>query len=120
MGKAFEVPSELKRGFFPRGHVHERQAKPDRVEATHGGQVDQAVDTPLPILWASGGSMTPVQRAHWKSGDSSKSEAMRIDSKTKKPEWKKLGVPALSYPRVHQLCLNLRLCSPEPRCSNFC
>ena len=112
MGRAFEVPSELKGGSFVgitfAGGVARRTEMKPRTSGKY-----EAVNTPLPLLWASGSSMAAVHRAHWKSGDSPKSEAMRIDRKTKKQEWKKYEVPVLSYPRVQQLCANLRLCSPK-------
>ena len=83
MGKAFEVSSQLKGGSFlavtfPNGTTHRSEAKP-RTSGKY-----EAVSTPLPILWASGGSLRGTHQAYWRSGDSTKSEAIRIDAKTKK------------------------------------
>jgi hypothetical protein len=112
MGRAFELPSELKGGTFTAvTYTSGAAAKTDAKPRTAGKY--EAVGTPVPMLWASGSSMSAVQRAHWRSGDSSKSEAMRIDAKTKKQEWKKHEVPALMYPRVQQLCSGANRCSPR-------
>ena len=112
MAKAFEVPSELKGGSFVSttfsGDVAKATTTTPRTSGKH-----EAIGTPLSMLWASGGSMSPTLQARWKSGDSSKSETMRIDAKTKKREWKKQEVPQLFYPRVHQLCAGSKDCSPR-------
>ena len=112
MSKAFEVPSELKGGSFVSVTFTGNTAKAVENKPRTAGKYE-AVSTPLPILWASGGSMNPTLQAQWKNGDESKSQAIRLDAKTTKREWKKHQVPALAYPRIAQLCLNARLCSPR-------
>lgn len=112
MSKAFAVKSELKDGSFRAMTFSHGKGTQVEVKPQTAGKYE-AVSTPLPILWASGGSMSPTVRAQWKSGDEKRAQAMKLDARTKKQEWKKHEVPALSYPRVHQLCLNERVCSPK-------
>jgi hypothetical protein len=38
---------------------------------------------------------------------------MRIDGRTDHAEWKHYDLPLLAYPRVHQICLDSRLCSEK-------
>jgi len=112
MSGAFEVPSELKDGSFVSVTFAGNTAKAVENKPRTAGKYE-AVGTPLPILWASGGSMNPALQAQWKNGDESKSQAIRLDAKTTKRDWKKQQVPALAYPRVAQVCINARLCSPH-------
>ena len=88
MAKAFEVPSELKGGSYVAttyvGGALKRATVAPKTAGKH-----EAVGTPLPLLWATGPSMTPTVSASWRNGDSDKTLAMKLDAKTKKQEWKK-------------------------------
>jgi hypothetical protein len=110
MAKAFEVPSEFKGGSFVSTTYADGAAKTLKAAPKTSGK-QEAVGTPLPMLWASGGALSPTVTAAWKSGDAAKSEAMKLDAKTRKPEWKKQPVPSLAYPRVQQLCFEASRCS---------
>ena len=111
MAHAFEVPSELKGGTFVSVTYANGVAKPTTIKPKTAGKYE-AVGTPLPMLWASGPSLSSSVQAQWRSGDTSKSEAIRIDGKTKKQEWKKYELAAMTYPRMQRFCDDARRCSP--------
>ncbi len=111
MARAFEVPSELKGGTFVSVTYANGAAKPTTMKPKTAGKYE-AVGTPLPMLWASGPSLSASVQAHWRSGDTSKSEAIRIDGKTKKQEWKKYELSPMTYPRMQRFCEDGRGCSP--------
>lgn len=111
MGKAFEVPSEFKGGTFTATtYINGAVRNTKLVPKTSGKR--EAIGTPLPLLWASGPSLNSTVPATWRNGDTNKSLTMKIDSKTRKQEWKKHAVPTLFYPRVHRLCGQSQ-CSPN-------
>jgi hypothetical protein len=111
MAKAFEVPSEFKGGAFVAvtypGGLEKRTDMQPKTAGKH-----EAIGTPLPILWASGPALSSTVPAVWRNGDSSKSFAMKVETKTKKLEWKNQVVPALYYPRLMQLCGDRNQCTP--------
>jgi len=103
MGKAFEVPSEFKGGTFTATtYVNGRARTTKLVPKTSGKR--EAIGTPVPLLWASGPSLNSTLLAIWRNGDTDKTEAIKIDAKTKKQEWKKHAVPSLFYPRMQKFC----------------
>lgn len=112
MAKAFEVPSEFKGGSYfavtYKGSAPQRAELKPKTAGKH-----EAVGTPLPVLWASGPSLSSVVTAAWTNGDSSKTEAIKVDASTKKQEWKKHQISTLSYPRLHELCVAPNRCSPR-------
>jgi hypothetical protein len=112
MASAYEVPSDFKGGEFVAMTYANGTARATKMAPKTAGK-REAVGTPLPLLWASGPSLSPSIAAAWRNGDSNKSEAIKLDAKTKKQEWKKYEVPSLMYPRMHQLCAAPDSCSPK-------
>jgi hypothetical protein len=110
MAHAFEVPSDFKGGSFLAVTYANGIAKSANITPKTAGK-HEAIGTPVAMLWASGGSLTPTLDAVWRNGDSSKSEAIKLDAKTTKQEWKKYELKAMSYPRVQQLCAGVNQCS---------
>jgi hypothetical protein len=111
LGQSFEVASELKGGqyvavTYVNGSARSAVQKPK----TSGKR--EAVGTPLTMLWASGGSLTPAVPAVWRNGDSNTTAAIKIDAKTTKQEWKKYQIGQLFYPRMQQFCDGAGACSP--------
>lgn len=111
MANAYEVPSDFKGGeFMATTYANGSPRAAKMVPKTAGKR--EALGTPVPILWASGASLSPFVAATWRNGDTDKSEAIRLDAKAKKQEWKKHAVPSLMYPRMQQLCAAANDCSP--------
>jgi len=103
MGKAFEVPSEFKGGAFTATTYVNGTGRTTKLAPKTSGK-HEAIGTPVPLLWASGPSLNSTLLAIWRNGDTDKTEAIKIDAKTKKQEWKKHVVPSLFYPRMHKFC----------------
>ena len=112
MASASQVPSDFKGGSFM-ARTYETGAPRDTKITPKTSGKHEAVGTPLPLLWASGPSLVPTTVATWRNGDSNKSEAIRIDSRTKKQEWKNHQIPTLSYPKLQQICGQGDACSPR-------
>jgi hypothetical protein len=112
MANVHQVPSDFKGGEFMSRTFETGTARDTKVTPKTSGK-HEAVSTPLPLLWASGPSLAPTINAAWRNGDSDKSEAIKIDSKTKKQEWKKYQIPALTYPKLQQICGQGDSCSPK-------
>jgi len=112
MAKASEVPSVYKGGKFVAVTYPSGIAKRTDMQPQTAGK-HEAIGTPLPILWASGSSLSSAVPAFWRNGDTGKSFAMKVDSKTKKLEWKNHLVPALDYPRLMQFCDGGKQCTPH-------
>lgn len=112
MAHAFEVPSEFKGGSFTTVTYANGTPRSTTVTPKTAGK-REAIGTPVPMLWASGGSLSPTIAAAWRNGDSAKSEAIKMDAKTTKQEWKKYELKGLLYPRMHQLCTAPNQCSPQ-------
>jgi hypothetical protein len=112
MANAYEVPSEFKGGEFLARTYDTGAPREMKISPKTSGKLE-AVGTPLPLLWGSGPSLAPTITATWRNGDSDKSEAIRIDAKTKKQEWKKHRIPALTYPKLQQICGQGAACSPK-------
>jgi hypothetical protein len=110
MGRAFEVPSDFKGGSYVAVTYTGVAAKRTPLQPKTAGK-REAIGTPVPLLWASGPSRSPVVAAVWANGNAKKSDAMRIERAGKKAEWKKHEVPALRYPRLQQLCAAADRCS---------
>jgi len=111
MASAYNLPSDFKGGEFVATTYGSGSPRATKMTPKTAGK-SEATGTPLPLLWASGPSLSPFLAATWRNGDSSKSEAIKLDARTKKQEWKKHEVPALMYPRMHQLCAAVNDCSP--------
>ena len=103
MGKAFEVPSEFKGGAFTATTYVNGTARTTKLAPKTSGK-REAIGTPVPLLWASGQSLNATVQAIWRNGDTDKTEAIKIDAKTKKEQWKKYAVPSLFYPRMQKFC----------------
>jgi hypothetical protein len=103
MAQAFEVASDFKGGSFMAVTYANATPKTTTHTPKTAGK-HEAIGTPVAMLWASGGSTSPVLDALWRNGDSNKSEAIKLDAKTTKQEWKKYELKAMSYPRLQQLC----------------
>lgn len=112
MAHAFEVPSEFKGGSFTAVTYVNGAPRSTNVTPKTAGK-REAIGTPVAMLWASGGSLSPTIEAVWRNGDSGKSEAIKLDAKTTKQEWKKYEIKSLLYPRMHQLCAAPNQCSPK-------
>jgi hypothetical protein len=110
MAHAYEVPSELKGGSFIAVTYVNGTAKSTTVTPKTAGK-HEAIRTPVPMLWASGGSLSPTIEALWRNGDTGKTEAIKLDGKTTKQQWKKYELKPLFYPRVQQLCAEPNRCS---------
>jgi len=110
MAKAFEVASDFKDGSFTSVTYVNGTPRSTTVKPKTAGK-HEAIGTPVAMLWASGPSLAPAVQAFWSNGDSSKTEAIRIDGKTSKQEWKKYEVKPLMYPRMQQLCDGQNRCT---------
>jgi hypothetical protein len=110
MAKAFEVASDFKDGSFVSVTYVNGTPRSTTLKPKTAGK-HEAIGTPVPMLWASGPSLSPAVQALWSNGDTSKSEAIRIDGKTTKQEWKKYELKPLMYPKVQQLCDRRDRCS---------
>jgi len=112
MAHAFEVPSDFKGGSFTAVTYVRGAAKGTKMTPKTAGK-REAIGTPVAILWASGGSLSSTIEAMWSNGDSGKSQAIKLDAKTTKQEWKKYELKAMNYPRMHRLCSTPNQCSPQ-------
>jgi hypothetical protein len=88
MARAFEVPSDFKDGSFVSVTYVNGAPRATTLKPKTAGK-HEAIGTPVPMLWASGHSLSGHVRAIWSNGDDARTEAIRIDSKTTKQEWKK-------------------------------
>jgi len=112
MAGAYEVPSDFKGGEFVARTYLTGSPRDTKISPKTSGK-HEAVSTPLPLLWGSGPSLVPAIAATWSNGDSDKSNAIKIDAKTKKQEWKKYRIPALTYPKLQRMCDQHNGCSPQ-------
>jgi hypothetical protein len=112
MARAFEVPSDFKDGSFVSVTYVNGAPRATTLKPKTAGK-HEAIGTPVPMLWASGHSLSCHVRAIWSNGDDARTEAIRIDSKTTKQEWKKYKLTPLLYPRLQQLCDQRNRCTPQ-------
>jgi hypothetical protein len=111
IGNALEVPSEFKGGAYTATTYADGAVRAAKVVPKSSGK-REAIETPVAMLWASGPSLNATFQGGWRNGDTGKSEAMKIDAKTKKQQWKKHAIPALAYPRLQRFC-GQGQCSPD-------
>jgi hypothetical protein len=110
MARAFEVASDFKDGSFVSVTYANGTPRASTLKPKTAGK-HEAIGTPVPMLWASGHSLAPYVQALWSNGDENKSEAIKIDAKTKKQEWKKHELTPLMYPKMQQLCDGQNRCT---------
>ena len=111
MASAYNVPSDFKGGEFVATTYGNGSPRATKMAPKTAGK-SEATGTPLPILWASGPSLSPMLRrcgAMAIRASRKRSSSMR---RRKSRSGRRYEVPSLMYPRMHQLCAAANDCSP--------
>ena len=112
MASAYEVPSDFKGGEFISTTYANGAPRATKMSPKTAGK-REAIGTPLPLLWASGPSLSPFLAATWRNGDTNKSEAIGWTPTRRSRSGRNTTCRRLVYPRLHQLCAGADVCSPK-------
>ena len=114
MANAFEVPSNLIKGSYTMASFDGQGHSKTVVAAPKTSGKSNAVETPLPILWASGGAFAPFVRAAWSANDNddfARKLGLNSTPLDKLPAANARRLSNLYFPRLARLCI-FEKCTP--------